>query len=1180
MARLPRIRSRSLAVLPALLCIAHATLAAEPQPTVERTYAAVSHADWPSPTAEQRARARGALDAFDAAEDPVAVETAVRRLAAAGSAAVPEIAVRVRRGSWFERARLTAALAEMDESGVTPLLVAAAHDPSFAVREAAVVGLGKTGDERGRDALLASLDPEREPAWRVRIAAATAIRRGVLRGTIPHTDAEPVLVAALGDPDQDVRRATLAEIAPLRLDGAREPVLEIFTDPGLSPDERGLALDVLRSYRRADDALLDALRAGFVEWDDDFREQAARAGHALLRFRGPSVLEDEPVADAVRTHLLGAQAQILRDAIAAWDAEAGTWLAAEARDQAHRHAAGRSRHEHDLLEAVVELLVHVDRAAAVELLREFLVGPDAEVLAYETRRFVVRKVRAAFAVELRDAVRSAYSANRDAALAPDLLSAVVAAGGDDLEPIVTAALASEVSRLRRRALELAERLPSLDLTAALLALASGDLPVTQRASALSALAHRAPGAARELARSALDTTDGDLRSAAVRVLAAAGEPDDARLLEDLLREQLVPTRTADDGTDEPDAHTGPTTASESSRQEQLRRRLRGELFGALVELRPDGGRVLALELLASDAPDDLRVKAAQTLVEAALPHDADQLLALLETGPGERVARALTEALSRQADHEPTRRHFTEGVQSSGSRRTTLALLVLPSSRVVPDGLADALLDDSWDEVDREAALAILLRAGELPPADRLVELIRTAVTPSLAREAIHALARHPDDVSGPRLVALLDDLEPDGPLGFVVEELGRTGRTAVVPRLVEILQLSIGHGLDAARGTDPWVRLAEQSAVALGRIGSDAAGQALATRLLEPGLVDRVSRHAAEVQGPFHPDAAPAVRIVRALVRGLARFEPEPCERLCDAALATVDATGAGDGIPESFLDGVARYLHDPMAYRLPNRRRTRAALLFRRRVTRVAPRLTELDRQAWASVSSELSQQQRPEDALDAYRRSLAIADVEDAGRPDETREWERGKLRVLEARALAATGASEQALTHVLTLRDAAPSSEQLAYLQAYGLVKLGTADERARDAVRFSVARADWRPHAHFYLGWITEQLDGPAEALPHYREAVQRDLRRVRTSTAAETVRTRAGLSHPWADFCYFHARAAARLDEPDIALVRQQLVRAIELDDRYAAIARRDAVFQTYDGLDEVIDAALASIPD
>lgn len=1149
-------------------------------------YARLVDQPWPEVPEADATRHRAALRAYDEASDPEQLSAAVRRLAALDSAVVPALLSRLPRSAWHQRAALVAAVSEMADPAVTPLLVQACDDPSFAVRVAAVAGLGKVGDERSGVALLNGIRADREPAWRVRAASATALRRACLRGAVPTHDAERALVAALEDPDQDVRLTVLKELVPLRFPSALVPVLELFTAEEVSIEERGIALDVLRGYRTPDERLVAALREGFTEWDADYREQSVLAGQALLRLVGPPVLEDEIVADALRAHLLDAHAQFLRDALARWDDGGSEWLIAEARDQAHRHAAGRARHEHDLLETVIELLIHVDRDAAIELTRELLVGPDAPVLAYETRRFIVRKARLAFARDVAAELREAYARRDDPALLPELLSAIAASGGDDVREYVTAALESDLSKLRRRALELAERLPELDLTLALAELAGGDGPVRQRATALAVLAHRAPEQAREIARGHLDHADPDLRGAAVRTLGSTGDPSDADALQERLLESFHRPEDAsdpergpeDDGEDSP--ASGPTTASETTRADQLRRRLRGELFGALLEVDPERLHGLAIEWIEGDAPRDVQVKAAQALVELAGPEDAERVLALLATSRGERIDRALLECLARLDSAPAAVAYFSAGVGDSARRGELLALLALPSSRVVPEGLERGLTEPGWDDADRESALALLLRADRVPPPSTLARLIDDAAQVSLAREAVLALAQHESPQAEQELLRLVAAVDRDEKLGLIVEALGRSRASSAVVHILPVFERALPAALASSVGTSPGVRLLEQCAIALGRSGDPEAGGRLASALLDPGVVTRASRHAAEVQGPFAPDAAPAVRIVRALVRGLARFEPAVCEALCAAALAEAESDGRLFGLPEAYLDGVGRYLHDPMSYRLPNRRRTRAALHFRMAVPRIAPRLSELDRDAWSAASSELSQQRRHDEALRAYRAAIAIADVEDAARTDATREWETGKLAVLEARSDAARGDEAAALARVATLREVVPTSEQLAYLQAYGFVKLGVVDDRAREAVDFAIERADWRPQAHFYRGWITERVEGVAASLPHYRAAVERDLRRVRTSSAADTVRTRAGLSHPWADYSYFLARAAARMEPADLPLVRQQLVRSIELDDRYADTALADEVFAVFEDLTEVVEHARASLPD
>src|SRR5207237_999053 len=76
--------------------------------------------------------------AVDVAKDPATPEDAddaVRVLAGIGRAALPHVVRGLAGASWHARAALVAAVAEMDATDATPLLVAACRDPAFAVRE-------------------------------------------------------------------------------------------------------------------------------------------------------------------------------------------------------------------------------------------------------------------------------------------------------------------------------------------------------------------------------------------------------------------------------------------------------------------------------------------------------------------------------------------------------------------------------------------------------------------------------------------------------------------------------------------------------------------------------------------------------------------------------------------------------------------------------------------------------------------------------------------------------------------------------------------------------------------------------------------------------------------------------------------------------------------------------------
>jgi hypothetical protein len=520
---------------------------------------------------------------------------------------------------------------------------------------------------------------------------------------------------------------------------------------------------------------------------------------------------------------------------------------------------------------------------------------------------------------------------------------------------------------------------------------------------------------------------------------------------------------------------------------------------------------------------------------------------------------------------------FESQVASRRTRAVALRVLREEEAKILPSSLEKGVLEPDWEDGERESALALLERAGRVPSIDVLVQVAAQAHGPDLCREALRQLQVHGGEDARRRLLRLLTEFEDREKVAFVAQQLGRAGSPESVDALVAVLRATRADALAAPAGTSPAVRVYRECAVALGRCGGDAAGRALVADLLHADVVRAGARYSVEGNGPFFPPRAPVPKVVRSLVRALARQPAGRCRELLREALAAREEAGTLLTLDEEYVDGVARYLHDPVAYKLPGRRRPAAALLLRSLVPRIAPRLSTNDREAYGAMASQLGSEGRFDEALAARRAQLRIADVEYAQRDRETRLWEQGRVLVTRARVLASQDRGAEAHALLGTVREADPNSADLAYLQAYGLLKTGGSREVARAALEESILRDTDRASAHFYLAWLVLQDEGPGAALRHYEEAVKRDFRRVHAASN-EYLTHRRGLMHPWSYYMYGLARALSLAGDREAA--RAQLANAIKHDDREAELARRDAAFEGWDDLEPLLTRSLSRMQD
>ncbi len=1124
-----------------------------------------------------REAARRAVRELRDPPTPDAAAEASRLLAGLGAPALPAVVeglreASLRDASWYARASLVSAIAEMDAPQATPLLLAAAGDPSFAVREAAVRGLGKTGAGVGVPAvLLQRIDPAVEDVWRVRASAATALRRAVLRGVAPRPAGEEALARALLDPDGDARRAALRAVGPLAAPAALPSLLALFRDRGTAPSDRAAVLSALRAYDEAHDELLPELRRGLLETDAS--ELAGQAGATLLQLGGARELDDPEVSRMVVHHLGDAGAPFLRWALGELGPDAAPWLVEQIRELARRIASRRAEHQQTPIESLVEILYRVRVEDAFTVLRELSVGRNAAVLSPETRRFALRKVRTAFAPRLAEELRAAFDGPAGDGVRRELLSAIEASGGDDLAERLDAALVHDDAEARWVAVDLLKRRPELPAGKNLRALARNpEIRHALRREAVEALARRDADEAGRLAAGLLDATHADVQTWAIELVGRSEDPQHF----DALLERLNA-----EASDEPELSTPPpdgaaVTPTSTSSADRRRRTQKKALLTALRSVGGARARPTLIDTLRTDEDPTLRETAARLLRGIVDAADEGLLDELLRSEGEPKVRDTLLDVLVTLEGSDVARGVFSDMLADRRERMRALQRLRASTARVLPAGLEDALTDEAWNDEDRSLALLVLERHGRIPPPATLERLVRGARDKMLAEEALRLLADNESEEAAALLRGLVEGLDDPDKLAMAVGQLSGAGRPALVPVLIEILERWREPAFGAALASEPALQIYRNAAVGLGRCGAPEGGAVLLRHLLDARTSRALAPLSVTGNGPFQPATSPPVRAVRGLICGLAHLDDATCGRLLDAELESLRHDGRDLRLDEGYVDGIARYLRDPVAYRLPGRKRPGTALRLLQLVGRLAPRLSPLDVEAQGYVVGQLETEKRFDEALAAHTTLLDLRDVEEASRSRSRRLEERAKSDVLRARAASAAGRQDEALALLAEIRATDPGHGGLAYLHGYGLVKIGAGDATARASLEYAVTADERNPRPHLYLGWMVEQSEGAARALVHYERAAELDLRR-RQEAGGAFNQHRRGMTHQKAFYFYYRARAMALAG--DLEGAGERLLQSIVYDDRNAATARREPAFQAASDLEALLAEGLDAIP-
>jgi HEAT repeat protein len=987
----------------------------------------------PLPDALRGAVARAVAD-VTRPTTPYAAREGWRVLAGIGRPAAPAAVEGLRGATWFGRALLVRALGAMQDPALLPLLVQAAGDPAWAVRESAAEGLGLAeGDEPRR--LLAGLLGD--GSWRVRRAALEAVRARALRGGLDRDEATRLLLPLGRDEDGDCRRAAWIALADLRGAEARPVLLEALdalakrvvggddedaVDPALRT-----ALRILRGLGEAaagDPAVLERLRALASETEHPLAGAAIRE---WFRGRGPGGLQDA-----------AAVALLLRIYVTADVPE--SWAAAEqalvdlGADAAEPLLARITEPERPRREPIP----HQSRRRGLDLaLRLRPEGAAATLALFLRDRGLPLPIRVYAADlgsrtcpgELGPVFREVYSGGRgDSPLEANLLRGIAASGGDDVKGILARALLKGDDDgppvgLRSAAVDLLERRPELrDAPVVLRALATETdpevlvrlLPVAAEAAGAEApaivgsLLRDSKMRVRRAAAGALERSPGD---AAVRLLLASLESengDDDRLP---LAPEAPPEPEPSAPAPDEESPAGRAKAERAARDEAARTTLaetrkanaasvRETVVSSLRFAAGPRAREVLVALLGHADPAVRSAAAAnlRTLADlAAAPALAARVAAEADAGIREKLLFALADLGGPEADAALEK--ILAG-EDGAIRTVALDALSRDGTKArAPEGTLRSLrrADASFEE--RAAAVQALGAARDPARTPLLLEILAGAATGEERRGALQALGRTRDPAAVAAVAALLPrgdsiptERDESETAAFAVETLGDLRAAEGAPPLAALLARTLPAALSGGRGGG--AAAARQFATlafhSLGKCGGDAALDALVLAAFHPGFSRAAEAATADplrLRPPrkeeerWTPELPEDLRIPAFHLAGaLARWKDREIAAALTRRLAAMRADGSVHSLSEEWLSWLANALASPHP-KLPNRPRWFAKVALLRVVLANPPRLTEADGEAARNLflhESELSMEYAAAArTLEAWRDAARIHD-----------------------------------------------------------------------------------------------------------------------------------------------------------------------------------------------------------
>jgi len=949
---------------------------------------------------------------------PWAARDGARVIAGVGPAAAAPAVEALRRADWFGRATLVRALGAMDAPALVPLLLQAAHDPAWAVREAAAEGLSRAADAESPPVLA---DLLRDGAWRVRRAAVEALRARALRGTAGREAAGGALLPLASDPDRDVRLAAWLALADLREPRARGVLRDALRDladrvrstgPEDPPDPvYPFAVRILRGFAGAgpgDGETLDALLGigeepehplageALREWARAAGPEAARTPDALGRLVAVFV---HPAADLDSRN--AAEQALLASGPGAADALlAAVAPPASATRQPPAYAA--VRHALDL---VVRLRGDAAPEVLAALIRDPALTPTVRTLAADFgRRAAARALGPVFREVL---ARGEGNPGLDAML----VRGVAESGLEDAGEIVRRALVltgpdSPARPVRAAAAEAIASRPAFRDLATLVRAAAAETDPDVLDRFLPALAAAAGDDAPAALAARLRDARAQVRRSAARALAGVPGPGSVRaLLEAFAREDGADTRLPWHGDGEPDA-------SARRQIEEARRAIATGVREAIVGcLRAAAGRdaaPLLLPLLVDGDPD-VRKAAADNLAalgdEAAAPGLAERAAAEPEGTVRARMLVALAAIGGPAADG--AFEALLAG-DDAGLRMAALEALGEEEGRIrarAPAGVLRSATRPDGGPLERVAALRALGRERDPARTPLLLDLLAKAPDGEERRAILLSLGRTGDPAAAAPVAALLPRgdparLDPDGleTAATALETLGELRAAEAVPPLAATLERALPAALSGSGGRDAAAsrQLAVLAVRALGRSRVPAAREVLVRAAFHPGF-SRAAEAATADPLRLRPPRSEDERWIPALpeelrvlgtelAAALARWSDTDLLPSVRRRLDALREDGSAFAISEEWLSWLALTLGDPRGNR-PYRPRWWTKVALFAQVEANAPRATEADLEAAftafrneAALTGDYSAAER---SLGRWRDLLRVHDPARAGR-----------------------------------------------------------------------------------------------------------------------------------------------------------------------------------------------------
>ncbi len=1089
-----------------------------------------------------------ALAAEAAHGDFVRGREAALSLASFGREAVPAMVRALDGAGWFGRATLVAAIAEADCPEAEPVLLEAARDDSFAVREAAAAGLARGRTEAAARCLLALAG---DASWRVRETAAWSLRRLATlrradRGTVVRA-----LLALAADRDRDVRLSALRALGLLRAPEARP--LFVAGSAGEDEDLRDACYDSLLHLPAPADVLLPDLEVLLRDADDEvFRRAAVRAAEIA----GPRLLAEhgDRLRRLMREDFLAA-AKIFEK----MGREAAPFLLRELRDAYAR--PDRQPLPEDLSRAVLDLVARLLGPEMPPVLAEILTDWDE---ALPARRYAAILGARHHAAALLPVFRAVYEREGFADLRATLLAGIAAANPPDLPELLQKALAPGNLPLQTTAAKVLMRRPDIPCGDAVrAALRDPRCEAMLAGRFFTLLSVRGDAGLLDAAREYLAHPDPKLRRVGAEWIGAAADKAAALAA-------LTEAWRREDGLDHgrpPDPDVPP---------EALRADRSGVILSILQGARlwlPEAALPLFLEV-AGDRDPFTRAVAYEELGGHPSPEARARLLEALdrETDP-DAFAKGLVAAARRVDAGLLTRLEAWIGGADEDRRCRALRALKSASGEVVPAALLDGLGSGAFSATARREAAEVLGRFA----VDGRVALLGRLATEDPDHEvrvvAVQSLGRTGDTAAVPALLELLPvgEEEPTAEAAELaaeaIEALGLLRAEAALPALLRLLAREWPLALADPSPDHSHHEACRLLLTAVGRVGTPASLDPLLGLLVSPELVRGWSRLD---EGPPRERGSLLGTLVAALVR-------HPDDRLCErwqALIAPRWESGVAGRLDENYLTWLAALVGDPRrpeVGRAQPRRRFAEALLSL--VLRLAPRDTAADLSA-LSVLAEAAAERGDFAAAAAHRAEhLALLALRDPWAHEEREIALRAGVEVLGGVSLARAGDEAAGLAACRAARDRAPDDPEVLNTFAWYLASAGLAPEEALAAATEAAARAPSDAGVLDTLGFVLLRAGRAEEAVAALDDAVSRD--RKETEDAAPEEERRA-------EPAYSYRLAAALSRAGDPAAAGAMLERAVAMDDTLADAARGSPDFSALREagvLEAHLAAALSRLP-